>query len=245
MKKTLTTAALLALGTLSTNAAITYGGSFTEFASTSSSNHTINWDASSYDKLVVVATAEHGHSNTNGVISNVTYDGVALTKAVGFDPVVGNITYNSIWYLDDPSTSAGDIVTTGANRLAFTAFGLNGTATGHAATADAAGTSVSLASSASSMVITSLGSGGNGNTQQSGATPTGTMTNINGSNFSSWGGHSTSYGAGGQGIYGYNGNADGADVIAVEFTELAAIPEPSSAALLGLGGLALIMRRRK
>lgn len=41
-----------------------------------------------------------------------------------------------------------------------------------------------------------------------------------------------------------NGGGDGADISSLE-VELTPVPEPSSAALLGLGGLALILRRRK
>ena len=42
-----------------------------------------------------------------------------------------------------------------------------------------------------------------------------------------------------------SGNASNNDFVVINGFEVEAVPEPSSAALLGLGGLALILRRRK
>ena len=62
---TLTALPLVLLGTA--HAQITVDGTF---------------NASGSDKLVVVLTGEHGFNNDTGDVTSVTYDGVALTRAI-------------------------------------------------------------------------------------------------------------------------------------------------------------------
>jgi hypothetical protein len=154
---------------------ITFNGSFSWAQGGNPSTNTFN--ASGSDKLVVVATGEH---NFGGVLSSnivsITYDGVALTKAVEINPIAVSAgghgqTAHDIWYLDEPGLvhSSGRIVATvdgnGMNYV-YTAIGLSGTAPGVGAVAGiSARSSVNLiTSSTSSMVISAVGMGGNGNT---------------------------------------------------------------------------------
>jgi hypothetical protein len=249
---TLATAAGLALAAGTASAAVTYGGSFQSWNASNTTNTSnfirtgSGFDASGFDKLVVVATSENGNGGTGGVVDTMTYDGLAMTLAAVSAGEAGNITFTSIWYLDNPTTTAGVIATTGNNRIAGTAFGLNGTAAGFGNTVSVKGVyTSSLASSAGSMVISSLGMGGSGNNADvNNATPN-TGTKIDGEEFgNNWAGHVAAYDAAGGGTYAFTDTSPTNDVgiAAVEFTM---IPEPSTTALLGLGGLALIFRRRK
>jgi len=157
------------------NAAIIFDG-FMSWQPTSAFN-LATFDASGSDKLVVVATGEHNFpGNYTGNIASITYDGIALTKAVEVnpaDPATGGHgqTATDIWYLDNP----GAVYTSGAlaasisgngNNYVYTAIGLSGTRPGVGATATAPGAaSVNLTTtSADSMVISSIGMGGQGNT---------------------------------------------------------------------------------
>ena len=244
----------------SASAAITISGTFQSWDlnnSTNTSNFAITgsgFDASGFDKLVVVATSENGNGGTGGSVDTMTYDGVSMTRIVFSAGVTGNITYNSIWYLDNPTTTAGVIATTGNNRIAATAFGLNGTAAGAGATASTTNSptgqySVGLTTTAAnSFVVASLGMGGSGNNADVGnVTANSPLTRLNGREFgSNWGGHvvgTAAVSAAGAGTYGFTDSSPTNDVstIAVEFK---AIPEPSVALLGGLGVLALLRRRR-
>lgn len=257
----------LALAAGSTNAAVIYGGSFQSWQTRTTSN-TDNvtvvgsgFDASGFDKLVVIATTENGNPGSPaGRIDTVTYDGVPLTLAVASlpiaaDPGVGipfNQNFTSIWYLDNPPTTAGVIATTGNSRIVATAFGLNGTAAGFGNTAEikdptqgSGGYSVSLASATDSLVVSAIGLGGNGNTGAAGGVDPISGTEIDGLNVASnWVGHVAAYGPGNGGTYGFTDSSPTGDVstIAVEFT---AIPEPSAVALLGVASLGLFGRRRR
>ena len=251
INRSLMALACLCLAAGSASAAVTYGGSFQAWDSgstTNTDNFTLlgsGFNASTFDKLVVVATTENGNGATSGFIGTMTYDGVAMTQAAFSAGITGNITYTSIWYLDNPTTTAGVIATTGNNRIAATAFGLNGTALGIGNTASVKGVySTTLTTSSGSMVISSLGMGGSGNNADvNNATPN-TGTKINGREFgANWGGHVAAYDAGGGGTYAFTDTSPTNDVsvVAVEFT---AIPEPSASLLGALGALALLRRRR-
>lgn len=243
---------LLAATCIASNAAITISPTFGTWDNSSTTNTSGVWDASSYDKLVVIATSENGNGGTNGVISTMTYDGQAMTQVVFRAGSTGNITYNSIWYLDNPAAfhTTGTIATTGNNRLALTAFGLDGTATGAGSTVSVFGVySTNLSTTApASFVIASLGMGGSGNNAVlAGVTADSPLTFINSREFgTNWGGHAVGYAevaTAGAGTYGFTDTTPTNDVsmIAVEFR---AIPEPSAALLGALGFLALLRRRR-
>lgn len=225
------------------------------------------FDASTSDKLVFIVTGEHGfNQSANGVIGKVFYDGVELTQAVVRNPIKANVddgilvddTWNAIFYLDNPGTvHVGGIITTtdfqsrgsvGVVALSGTAAGAGNTVIGARDTSTA-----SLSTSAGSIVIGSYGLGGTGNTAQLASITTPAWDaevarQVNGNN---WDGQ----------VVAYQNNVDtgtasytfvdtrapdadgrtGRHVILAEFT---VIPEPSSLALLGLGALGLLRRRR-
>lgn len=236
----LPTIAGLALGVSVTNADVTYGGSFQSWQDDRTSNTDnvteagSSFDASGFDKLVVIATTENGNpSSPNGRIDTVTYDGVALTQAVFSLPIAAdegppvvpwNQTYISIWFLDNPTTTGGVIATTGNNRIAATAFGLNGTAPGFGNTASVKpGYSATLTSSPGSIVVSALGMGGGGNNADVGNANPDSGTRIDGIEFgSNWGGHVTAYeevSTAGTGTYAFTDSSptDDVSVVAVEF----------------------------
>jgi len=201
--------AVLVLG--SARAEVTYGGSFQSWQTRTTTN-TDNvavagsgFDASGFDKLVVIATTENGNpSSPAGRIDTVTYDGVALTQAVFSLPIAfdagppeipWNQTYISIWFLDNPSTSDGVIATTGNNRIVATAFGLNGTAPGFGNTvAVKPSYSAELSATPGSIVVSALGMGGGGNNADSANAEPDSGTKIDNLNVASnWLGHVVAY----------------------------------------------------
>ena len=191
---------------------------------------TMVFDASAADKLVVVATAEHGFNNTNGTVNGITYNGEPLTVAVERMPVENgaDITYHSIWYLDNPGSfaGAGTIDVDAVNREIVTAIALSDTDEGHGATAVGAypGLSVDLSTSSNnSIVIASLAMGGNGNTGNTDNTDTvAPLTEIAApKDPSNWLGHVTGaqeVANAGNGTFGFTTNQNGGHhAIAVEF----------------------------
>jgi hypothetical protein len=148
---------------------ITLNNTATWFANSATLSGTLN--ASGSSKLVVIVTGENGNpGDVTGNSNSVTYDGVALTKVIDRNPIGGTTvdqTYNDIWYLDNPSTSAGAIVATVNSRGSVTAYALSGTAPGVGQTAISPQASKSVVLStgpANSIVIASHGMGGDGNT---------------------------------------------------------------------------------
>jgi hypothetical protein len=146
---------------------------------------TFTFDATTSDKLVVIVTGEHNFGgNTTGNVKTITYDGVSLTKAVEQNPVSPTLqTTSDLWYLDDPLAATnganendpspatpGTIrieVEGNGNNYVHAALSLSGTAPGlFGASAITSGTpAVNMnVSSPSSMVISWLTLGGNGNT---------------------------------------------------------------------------------
>ncbi len=149
--------------------------------------HNLPFDASGSDKLVVIVTGENGTPGQIGDCTGVTYDGVALTKAVEREAVPGpfpspdtgssDSTYNDIWYLDNPGSVhvSGAISASVSTRAVITAIRLSGTAPGSGTTAVSgpASKSVSFLTTASgSMVIASHGMGGDAATANTGAVDT-------------------------------------------------------------------------
>jgi hypothetical protein len=217
------------------------------------------YDASGFDKLVVVVTGEHNFGgNLSGNTSNITYNGQALTKAVevnpvafsNVDPVGHGQTASDIWYLDNPGAFTGTnqiIVTFVGNNWVATAIGLTGTATGVSTTASATRTStIDLTTTAAdSFVIATYGMGGNGNTANATVGANAPLTKLTGQVIgSNWAGHNigtATVATASTAAYSFNNANLDTTMVALTF---APIPEPSALALLGLGGFALLRRRR-
>lgn len=133
------------------------------------------YDASASEKLVVVVSGEHGNPGwLTGDCTSVTYNGQALTLAVKqlpVDPASGGHgqTHSSVWYLDSPGNYSGSgtiaVTCTGTSWVA-TAIGLTGTEPGVGATAKVSGSASTglTTSNYSSIVISGIGMGGQGNT---------------------------------------------------------------------------------
>jgi len=130
---------------------------------------TISFPANTADKLVVVVTGEHSFNNVDGALRSLTYDDVELIQAI-YRPaqVAGSdVLYHGIWYLDNPSTTTGDLRVQVTNRGTVSAFLVNGTAEGHGATGitEVGARSISLTTTQTdSMVFAAFGVGGDGNT---------------------------------------------------------------------------------
>lgn len=263
--KTLATVAGLTLAAGSANAAISVvnTASFTNGGS-NLSDATYSFNAFGADKIAVIVTGEAGNPGqmSNGV-TGVFFDSISLTQLVDRNSIPESSggagdwdqTYNDIWYLD------ASAYTGGAFQNSVLNFSVTAGSRGHLAvialsdTADGAGNSVigardsntaSLATSAGSIVIASYGTGGNGNTGSISGVDWNGDVQVSAQVQSSWNGQVTGYTnnvADDSASYSFtDSDAQGGHVILAEFL---VVPEPSTTALLGLGGLALIFRRRK
>lgn len=202
-----------------------------------------SFDPTGASKLVVTIGTEH--TNSGVATTSVTYNGMALTKAVG-PYVSGGGIESAIFYLDTVPATAGDLVITDSNSrgLSATIYALSNTAAGVGNTASDGVANVSLTTTVNdSFVLASTTFFGA--TTAAAQSP---LTNGIGAD-NTYGGAGTRYSLG----TGYQTVATsgtgvtptfnvGTSTVAVEFL---AVPEPSTTALLGLGGLALILRRRK
>jgi len=250
---TLATVAGLTLATGTASAAITVITSeLATYDRSATPSHTL--DASGADKLVIVMTGQHGFNNNSGKVNFLRYDGVDLTAA-SYRTAVTNgsdTLYHGIFYLDNPATSTGLITSSVENRGHMAVFLLTGTLDGAGAqvvSANGTRTADLTTTAANSMVFFAQGLGGAGNngntdgmTADSGDLLT---TQKDGSNWTGQLVASQTIAAPGTNTFAFSGgNVVGGMVVATEFLA-DPIPEPSSAALLGLAGLALIRRRRK
>ncbi len=244
-------AALVVLGNIPASAAISIIGQ--DLITSRSSTFGLTLDASGADKLVVVMTGQHGFNNDAGAVDSLTYDGVDLIAASYRAAVTSgtDTLYHGIFYLDNPATSGGVISASVQNRGHMAVFLLTGTASGAGAQvigANGTRTVDLTTTAANSMVFFSQGLGGAGNDgNTNGMTAdSGTLLTAQ-KDASNWTGQlvaSETIATPGTNTFAFSGgNVTGGFVVATEFLE--AIPEPSTTALLGLGGLALILRRRK
>jgi hypothetical protein len=199
------------------------------------------FDVTGYDKLVFVVSGE----NHAGGFASVTYGGVALTEAV---EIANGQRGTSIWYLDGPITNGDlfvDPVNNSSNGIGGVLFGLIGTEAGVGVNTGSSlnGTSTLVTTADNSLVLASAVN----NSASNPPTPTAPLISLarldSGSS-----GHASGYqtiassGTTVNSVFGAGGSTVDASV-SVEF--LAAVPEPSTTALIGLGGLALILRRRR
>jgi len=250
---TLATAAGLTLAAGSANAAsITYSAA-TDIAQRSTFDATVYNAAAGADKLVIIATGEHNFGNASGAITDISYGGVSLTKAVQREAIDGHVTVAGIWYMDNPAASGllGATVGGNGNNYTFSVMTLDNALAGIGNTAmvDDSKSVTFSAVGADSLILTSHALGGGGNNGDTGGVDTtAPLIEHTAIDVSNWAGHvvGVQNGVGaGSGTYTYTGGAATGNVtLGVEFLAVP-VPEPSTTALLGLGGLALILRRRK
>ena len=203
-----------------------------------------NLDFTGASKLVVTVGVKGSNLSSDNQAGTVTYNGTAMTLAVGSAGVNSSWGWAGIYYLDNPgSIGVGDIVIQDPGySLAVSALVLSGTA------ADFGATNSSISAATVSLTTTSAGSlvlagYSDGSSSAVAASP---LTPIFGGDIGS-GKHASGY----QSVAtvstinpAFTTAAARPSTVAAEFTA-AAIPEPTTTALLGLGGLALILRRRK
>tara|TARA_B110000879_G_scaffold50397_1_gene71159 strand:+ start:18813 stop:19556 length:744 start_codon:yes stop_codon:yes gene_type:complete len=242
--KCLLTLAAVALSAPLTNAAVislddtgTFANLFTE-PRPADRKWTLNsaalggFDASGSDKLVLT----YGGENQTSAFDEISFGGVAMTRIVFAEPGGQDV---SIWYLDNPGT--GDLIVdlTAGNGIGLSVLALSNTVDGFATTGvNDSGNSTSITTTGLNSFIVAAGERNN----SSSLVAEGDLIQV----FNGAAG-SSSHGSAYQQVA-LTGTTitptftSGEGVIAVEFL---AVPEPSSTALLGLGGLALILRRRR
>ncbi|MGB1124760.1 MAG: hypothetical protein ACPG4Q_06115, partial [Phycisphaeraceae bacterium] len=237
MRKTstlFTTAALLSVAGLA-HAQITVESVFSFADNNADNSEGVGvFNASSYDKLIVIVTGEHGFpNNTSGInITGVSYDGIDMSAAVIRDglPEVDNVSpdqaFNHIYYLDDPLGTTGTIqVNTNLSRFVVTAIGLDGAAAGVGATAIAGLSTKSVdltTTSANSFVIASNGLGGTGNNGNVDGLTVNSPLSLLGAveTNSNYSGHvigGATVATAGTDSYSFTGSTAGSHVIAAEF----------------------------
>jgi hypothetical protein len=203
-------------------------------------------DFTASTKLVVTIGSE-GNS-ANGVlpaaIDSLTYGGITLSAAV----VTGD-TRSNVWYVDLAGTTAVgtniqlEFVTGGETNRGYglSAFTLSGTTSGVSSDGQSNGNATALTPPTTGEFI--IGSFSRNNVAIVSSDPSLTIhsNDILEGQYSAASFYGTLGAAGLQTVNVGDMNSSGRTVIA----SFAAIPEPSAAALLGLGGLALILRRRR
>jgi hypothetical protein len=203
-----------------------------------------NLDFTGASKLVVTVGVKGSALSPDSQAGTVTYNGTAMTFAVGSAGGGSSYGWVGIYYLDNPgSVGVGDLVVQDPGySLGVSALVLSGTA------ADFGATNSSNSAAMVSLTTTSAGSlvfagYSDGSSSAVAASP---LTPVFGGKVGS-GNHASGY----QSVAtvstinpAFTTAAARPSTVAAEFTA-AAIPEPTTTALLGLGGLALILRRRK
>lgn len=208
---------------------------------------TSNYDASGSDKLVVSVSAEDGWGAADMSVTEVTYNGIPMTKAVeGAGPSTAGVAV--IFYLDNPGV-AGPITISSRrpNSGVTTVYSLSNTLDGVGSTASSQNPTVNVVTGAAdSLVIAHHLNGEDGNTG-SAATADGPLVETGSYR------HSNGWTGGGSGYqqvevagsvdssFSDVGSGSGFATVAAEFQ---AVPEPSIAALFGLAGFALVRRCR-
>ena len=203
--------------------------------------HTVSFDASAADKLIVILNAE-----TAGGTASITFDGDALTLVAG----TNEFKNKGIYYLDNPFTGGAadltfDMTSFGVvNGIGFGIVSIAGSLDGVESGNTAGGLSVDLTTTiADSFVVTTYSSNaGTIPTVPAGHTQLYTSGNIGSADGAA--AYLNGVATGLQTITYGQGSPSGNQTSGAVFAP-APVPEPSSAALLWLGGLALILRGGK
>ena len=228
----------------SANAAITLDASAFSGSTRTGSGVTVTltgFNATTSDKLVVVAGAASSSGLFTTGITGITYNGVAMTMATRGNTTASGGRATGIYFIDNASMSGtGDIVVTFSqttfttNGFQIGAFALSGTATGFDAGSSSNGTggngvSATINVAQAGSFVAAVNSYGSfnpsaGMTELGGADPLTRASQLN-------------VAAGS-----FTATFTGGNVTSV--ASFAPIPEPSAALLGGLGMLALLRRRR-
>lgn len=205
--------------------------------------HTISgFDLSGGTKLVVTTGTENGNA------TGITFDGQALTSIVSVNN--SSVQFASIWYLDNPTATSGNIVVTyvGAGAASgISALSVSGAELG---VLDSAGTATAnsgtLTINAGSLVVGSFTT--NANTSSL-INPDDPSTDIFSANIdSAMGGNAASAyfiepDPAARTSFGFTGG-DGRPVATAASFAVAVIPEPATLSMIGVIGFATLLRRR-
>lgn len=216
------------------------------------------FSANGADKLIVTIG---GEGVTNGgsspTVTALTYGGVSLIKV--FENYVNN-RGNSMWYLDNVSVTGNFVITYAGDSddLGFAAYALNGTAAG---TAEVTGSTTGHGANLPTQVALNVTTAGSfvaasfarNNFDNSNTTSTPNATGVvapltslyytnNGGTASTAAGYANNVAAGTFNAQIEELTNNAGSLIAASF---APVPEPSAAALLGVFGLSVLIRRRR
>ena len=217
---------------------------------------TQSYDASGADKLVVLFATESGFNNQQVTSVTMNYNGVAMDLAV--ENTDWNTTsdggYAGIFYMDNPFQGTADITwsaTTsggGPNGALYTVLGLTNTLDGIGNIGSTLGDATSLTTIGSGSLLLAAHNNAGNNSAAGTPTPDSPLNLIH-NGF--WGSQWSSFASGEQDVAtsgtlvnpSFTSNANGGNhhTVAAEFL---AVPEPSSLALIAIGALGLVYRRR-